>query len=260
MASFGRVLRGVWRLGRVAAHVLRGVWIVRREFDGASAAHRCARIQWWSAMLLALLGLRLRPGGRFHVGPQLIVANHVSWLDIMAVHAICPQARFVSKADVKAWPLLGGLIVQAGTLFIERENRRDALRVVHQSAEALKAGDTVAFFPEGTTSDGHHLLPFHANLLQAAVVTGVPVQPLALRFSEPGHAVSPSAAYIGDTTLAQSLWMIACADGLEVHVEVLAPLDPAGLDRRALSQQVRGRIADALGLPSKPDAREGDVS
>lgn len=254
MASLGRAVRGVWRIARVAVHVLHGVWIARREFDGASAAHRCARIQWWSATLLARLGMRLRPSGRFHHGAQLIVANHVSWLDIMAVHAICPQARFVSKADVKAWPLLGGLIVQAGTLFIERESRRDALRVVHQSAEALQAGDTVAFFPEGTTSDGHHLLPFHANLLQAAVTTGVPVQPVALRFSEPGHAVSPSAAYIGETTLAQSLWTIACADALEVHVDVLAPIASAGLDRRGLSEAARERIATALGLPSTPDA------
>ena len=243
-----RRLRAAWRLGRVGLHILRGVWIAWREFDGASQAHRCARIQWWSATLLALLGITLRPSGRFQNGPQLLAANHVSWLDIMAVHAVCPQARFVSKSDVKAWPLLGWLITQAGTLFIERENKRDALRVVHQSAEALKAGDTVAFFPEGTTSDGHHLLPFHANLLQAAVSSGAPVQPVALRFSEPGHAVSPSAVYIGDTTLLDSLWTIAGAQGLEVHVDVLAPVVSTGLDRRALVQTVRERIAAALGI------------
>jgi 1-acyl-sn-glycerol-3-phosphate acyltransferase len=248
VATFGQRLRAVWRVTRMAGHVLRGAWIAWREFDGASPAHRCARIQQWSAEMLALLGITLRPSGRFQHGPQLLAINHVSWLDIMAVHAVCPQARFVSKADVKAWPLLGWLITQAGTLFIERENKRDALRVVHQSAEALKAGDTVAFFPEGTTSDGHHLLPFHANLLQAAVSSGAPVQPIALRFSEPGHAVSPSAAYIGETTLVQSLWMIACASGIEVHVDVLEPVASVGLDRRALVQAVRGRIAGALGL------------
>ncbi len=249
MAGFGRSLRAFWRVGRMVGHVLHGVWIAWREFDGASSAHRCARIQQWSAEMLVLLGITLRPSGRFQTGPQLLAINHVSWLDIMAVHAVCPQARFVSKADVKAWPLLGWLITQAGTLFIERESKRDALRVVHQSAEALKAGDTVAFFPEGTTSDGHHLLPFHANLLQAAVSSGAPVQPVALRFSEPGHAVSPSAAYIGETTLVQSLWMIACASGIEVHVDVLEPVASEGLDRRALVQAVRGRIAAALGVP-----------
>jgi 1-acyl-sn-glycerol-3-phosphate acyltransferase len=254
VASIGRAVRGAWRLGRVLAHLVRGALIARAEFDTASAAHRAARIQWWSALLLARLGIRLHPSGRFREGAQLIAANHVSWLDISAVHAVCPQARFVSKADVRAWPLLGALIARAGTLFIERENRRDALRVVHQSAEALQAGDTVAFFPEGTTSDGHHLLPFHANLLQAAVTTGAPVQPVALRFAEPGHAVSPSAAYVGETTLLQSLWRIACAQGLEVHVDVLEPVDPAGLDRRALAEAVRARIAAALDRGAAPPA------
>jgi 1-acyl-sn-glycerol-3-phosphate acyltransferase len=219
-----------------------------REFDGASAAHRCARIQWWSAKLLALLGMRLQPMGRFQLGPQLVVANHVSWLDITAVHAVCPQARFVSKSDVKAWPVLGWLIGAAGTLFIERENKRDALRVVHQSAQALREGDTVAVFPEGTTSDGHHLLPFHANLLQAAVATGTPLQPLALRFSDPDHAVSPAAAYIGDMTLAESLWTIVCAEGLVVHIDILPQQPVDGLDRRALGEAVRTQIAAALGV------------
>jgi len=243
-----RRVRAVWRLGRVVVHILHGVWVAWREFDGVSAAHRCARIQWWSAKLLVLLGMRLQPMGRFQLGPQLVVANHVSWLDIAAVHAVCPQARFVSKSDVKAWPVLGWLIGAAGTLFIERENKRDALRVVHQSAQALREGDTVAVFPEGTTSDGHHLLPFHANLLQAAVVTGTPLQPLALRFSDPDHAVSPAAAYIGDMTLAESLWAIVCAEGLVVHIDILAQQPVDGLDRRALGEAVRAQIAAALGV------------
>jgi 1-acyl-sn-glycerol-3-phosphate acyltransferase len=164
------------------------------------------------------------------------------------VHAVCPQARFVSKSDVKAWPVLGWLIGAAGTLFIERENKRDALRVVHQSAQALREGDTVAVFPEGTTSDGHHLLPFHANLLQAAVATGTPLQPLALRFSDPDHAVSPAAAYIGDMTLAESLWTIVCAEGLVVHIDILPQQPVDGLDRRALGEAVRTQIAAALGV------------
>ena len=200
-----RSLRAIWRLGRVLVHILHGVWVAWREFDGASAAHRCARIQWWSAKLLALLGLRLRPDGRFAPGAHLIAANHVSWLDITAVHAVCPQARFVSKADVKAWPVLGWLIAAAGTIFIERESKRDALRVVHQSAEALAAGDTVAFFPEGTTSDGHHLLPFHANLLQAPIAIEAPVQPVALRFFDAQGRLSLSPCYIGDDSPVVSL-------------------------------------------------------
>ena len=129
--------------------------------------------------------------GQFRSRATLVTANHVSWLDIAAVHAVCPQARFVSKADVRHWPLLGWLIGAVGTLFIERERKRDAMRVVHQMAESLIAGDVVAVFPEGTTGDGRALLPFHANLLQAAIAAEAPVQPVALRYTEPGLGLQP---------------------------------------------------------------------
>ena len=241
-----RSLRAIWRLGRVLVHILHGVWVAWREFDGASAAHRCARIQWWSAKLLALLGLRLRPDGRFAPGAHLIAANHVSWLDITAVHAVCPQARFVSKADVKAWPVLGWLIAAAGTIFIERESKRDALRVVHQSAEALAAGDTVAFFPEGTTSDGHHLLPFHANLLQAALDAGAPVQPVGLRFLDGiGGATSDAPSFVGDESFLGSVWRTLKAPGITAVVHFGAPERALGRDRRAWSQALHAAV-DAL--------------
>jgi 1-acyl-sn-glycerol-3-phosphate acyltransferase len=125
-----------------------------------------------------------------------------------------PAARFVSKADVRAWPLVSRLVDAAGTLYLERERKRDALRVVHAMASALQQGQTVAIFPEGTTSTGHGLLPFHANLLQAAISTDTPVQPVALRFSDATHAVSLAAEFVGATTLLQSLWQTACGEPL----------------------------------------------
>lgn len=241
-----RSLIGAWRLLRTVAHVLHGTWVAWREFGAASEAVRCAHIQWWSAKLLHVLGVQLRPMGRFEAGPQLIVANHISWLDIAAIHAVCPQARFVSKSDVKEWPLLGWLIGSAGTLFIERASKRDALRVVHQMAAALQAGDTVAVFPEGTTGTGHTLLPFHANLLQAVLPGATPVQPVVLRYAEPGHAVSPAVAFVGDTTLVGSIWSVVCARGLSVEVEVLPRQPSEGLDRRAVSALVSEQIAAKL--------------
>jgi len=175
------------------------------------------------------------------------VANHVSWLDIAAVHALLPQSRFVSKADVRHWPLVGTLVEGAGTLFIERESKRDALRVVHQTAAALQAGDCVAVFPEGTTGPGPALLPFHANLLQAAVSTGAPVLPVVLRWHQPGERFSTAAQFIGGTTLAQSLWRIASARGLAIDVQILPAVASAGQDRRALGEALRGVIAARLG-------------
>jgi 1-acyl-sn-glycerol-3-phosphate acyltransferase len=242
-----RRLRAAWRLVRIALHVLHGVAIVLLRFGTLDVAARRSRVRWWAAKMLRVAGVGHEVHGASRPGGVLLVANHVSWLDIVAIHAACPQARFVSKADVKAWPVLNRLVDAADSLYIERERRRDAMRVVHHMGEALAAGDTVAVFPEGTTGDGHALLPFHANLLQAAIATTTPVQPVALRFSDAVHAVSPAVAYVGDTTLLQSLWWVACAEGLRVRVDFLDAQTTAHADRRALAERLRGQIAAALG-------------
>jgi 1-acyl-sn-glycerol-3-phosphate acyltransferase len=241
-----RALIGAWRLARLLQHGVHGLAIIALRFGSYSAAQRHARIQWWSAKVLRLIGIRLHANGTPRAGAKLVVSNHVSWLDIAAIHAVIPEAHFVSKADVKAWPLIGRLVSGAGTLFIEREKKRDALRVVHQMAEALKAGDTVAVFPEGTTGDGHTLLPFHANLLQAAIATETPVQPVVLRFFDAQHAISPLAEFLGETTLAQSAWRFVRSRGLNVEVRVLAPQATAHADRRALAEHLRQTIEAEL--------------
>ena len=246
MRSCWRLLRSCWRLLRAVIHVLHGLAWVLLGFPRMNAAGRQARIAWWARKMFVVLGMGLEVRGVFKPGAKLIVANHISWLDIMAVHAVCPQARFVSKADVQAWPLIGRLVGAAGTLYIVREKARDALRVVHQMADALASGDTVAVFPEGTTGAGHELLPFHANLLQAAIATEVPVQPVALRYADEQHQVSPAADYTGTISLAQSLWMLAGAQGLRVRVEVLPAEAVLHADRRALAVHLRQQISAAL--------------
>lgn len=242
-------LRAAWRLLRSSLHLLHGMAVMTR-FPVLDAAGRQARIRWWSAGVLRHMGLGLQiEGVQPRPGATLLVANHISWLDIVSLHAAVPQARFVSKADVLRWPLLGWLIRGAGTLFIERASKRDALRVVHAMAAALQAGDTVAVFPEGTTGAGRELLPFHANLLQAAVATGTPVQPAALRYAQPGEPFSSTVEFMGDTTLLQSMWRIARARGLVVHVRLLPPQGSEHADRRALAETLRGQISAALGEP-----------
>jgi 1-acyl-sn-glycerol-3-phosphate acyltransferase len=252
-------LKATWRLARVVVHGLHGLVVVLWRFPRLDRKAREQRIQWWAAGLLKRLGITLDVRGHVTPGGKLIVANHISWLDIMAVHAVCPQARFVSKADVKSWPLIARLVDAAGTLYLERERKRDAMRVVHQMAEALAAGHTVAVFPEGTTADGRTLLPFHANLLQAAIATHARVQPVALRFSDRTSDVSPAAEFLGDTTLAQSLWRLASADGMKVHVTLLSPRASAHADRRALAHTLREDIETALGdLVSEVGAELGE--
>jgi len=237
---------GLWRLLRVALHVLHGMAVVALRFGSLDTGQRQQRIGWWSRGLLSAIGVRLVADGELRAGANLLVANHISWLDIAAVHAVCPRARFVSKADVRHWPLLGWLIAAVGTLFIERERKRDALRVVHQVAAALQGGESVAVFPEGTTGDGRTVLPFHANLLQAAIASETPVQPVALRYTEPGLDWSPAVSWLGATTLVHSVWAIACARDVQVQVSVLPARATAHADRRALAQRLHDDIAQAL--------------
>ena len=241
-----RALVATWRILRVIGMVAQGLWLTAFVMPRADAAAWHAVMQRWSLRMLRCLGVTMRVSGTPQPGAVLMVANHVSWLDIPALHASSPRAHFVSKSAIAHWPLLGRLARAGGTLFIERERKRDALRVVHEVAAALRLGDAVAVFPEGTTGAGHEVLPFHANLLQAAITTATAVQPIALRYSEPAHAVSVAAQYIGDTTLVESLMKVCTARGLVVDVRFL-PVEPAGeLDRRVLAQRLHDRIADEL--------------
>jgi 1-acyl-sn-glycerol-3-phosphate acyltransferase len=169
----------------------------------------------------------------------------------------------VSKSEVHHWPLIGTMAAAAGTLFIERASRRDAMRVVHQMAAALRAGDVLAVFPEGTTSDGLGLLPFHANLIQAAISADAPVVPVALRYVDgPTGQNSQAVSCVGDESLVASVWRTVCAPGLQVRLAWGQPEPAAGRDRRAwakdLQQQVHTLWLD-LGANQPPSPRSAPL-
>jgi 1-acyl-sn-glycerol-3-phosphate acyltransferase len=237
----------LWRLLRTFVHVVQGLWIIRTRFGRLGAAQRTEHIRDWSGQVLRILGVELVVHGEpWRSGPALVVANHVSWLDILVMNAVQP-ARFVSKADVKHWPLLGSLITGAGTLYIEREKRRDAMRVVHHVAERLQAKDLIAIFPEGTTGDGVTMLPFHANLFEAAIAAEAPVLPVALSFVHaPTGGRHDAPTYIGDTTLIASLWATLRATGLQAVVTYGDAQLCEGRTRRVWAQAVRAAIAELL--------------
>lgn len=246
-----RQLRAAWRALRAIGHVLRGLWIIRSKFGRLTLPQTQLLVREWSRQMLAILGVELLVQGTPPAhGPLLMVSNHMSWLDILVLNAAHPS-RFVSKADVKSWPLLGSLITGAGTLYIERESRRDAMRVVHRMAERLRAGDVLTVFPEGTTGDGRALLPFHANLLQAAIAANAPVLPLALSFVDSVRGGRHDAPlFIGDTTLVASIWTTLCADGVQAQVRYGEAQPPRGRDRRTWSQDLRTEVER---LRSQPD-------
>ena len=234
----------LWRGLRAIGHVLRGLWVIRSEFGRLQPPECALLVREWSRQMLSIMGVELvvrgNPPGH---GPVLLVANHISWLDILVMDAAQP-ARFVSKSDVRSWPLLGSLVTGAGTLYIERENRRDAMRVVHQMADSLRAGDILAVFPEGTTGDGQTLLPFHANLIQAAISVNAPVLPVGLSFVD-GHTGQRSDAplFIGDTTMLQSIWSTLRATRVQAVVHFGEPELFAGRDRRTWAHDLRETVA-----------------
>jgi 1-acyl-sn-glycerol-3-phosphate acyltransferase len=240
-------LVALWRLLRASAHVLRGLWIIRREFGRLTPDQRALRVREWSRQMLAIMGVTLVVRGTPPAqGPVLLVANHISWLDILVMDAAHP-ARFVSKADIKHWPVLGSLITGAGTLYIERASRRDAMRVVHQMAAALTAGDTLAVFPEGTTHDGRTLLPFHANLIQAAISAHAPALPVALQYLDGASgAISDAPLFVGETTLLQSVWRTLRADGMQACVHFGEPQRANGRDRRTCAADLQQAVGAML--------------
>lgn len=232
------------RLSRLGAHALRGQRVVRDEFPRLDAAGRRSEIRDWSAALLRHCGIDLQVTGTPAAEPALVAANHVSWIDIFAINAVQP-VRFVSKAEAAQWPLIGPLVRGVGTLFIERERAQDVVRVIREMAQSLQGGDHVGVFPEGTTTLGHQLLPFHANLFQAACTGDVPVQPVLLFYSDARSGrFSRAAAYIGDETMLGSLWRLSAAPRLRVEVDYLEPIRSAS--RRALAQQTRDAIVERL--------------
>lgn len=232
-----------WKLARALWHILVGFVTILLVFPHISQAQRERRIQVWSIKMLACLAIALLVKGQHVItGPILLMANHISWLDITALHA-ARFCRFVSKADIKQWPVIGTLATGVGTLFIERESRRDAMRVVHHMTERLRAGDVIGVFPEGTTSDGQRLLPFHANLFQAAIAADAPVQPVALQFIDQASGqISLAPCYVGDDTLWGSLWRTLCTPGIAVVITFGAPQLAQGRDRRAWALALRDDI------------------
>ncbi len=238
-----RTLRAIWKILRGLWHLLAGMWVLQVHFPRLSREQREMRVQVWALELLALWGIRLKVQGRPVVGgPALIVSNHISWLDILVIHA-ARYCRFVSKADIQGWPLVGSLATGAGTLYIERASRRDALRMVRDMANAMKDGDVLAVFPEGTTSDGQSLLPFHANLIQSAIMAEAPVQPMAIRFVDAQtEEITLAPCYIGDDTLMASVWRTLTASPITAVVSFGALQHAQGRDRRQWAHELRETV------------------
>jgi 1-acyl-sn-glycerol-3-phosphate acyltransferase len=235
-----------WRLTRAILHLLAGLATCALVFPWASAALRERLTRRWSRQLLALCRVQVeQPAGAPALAHAMVVANHISWVDIFVINSLYP-CRFVAKAEIRAWPVLGWLVERAGTVFIARGKRRDLRHIFKGMVDVLRQGQRVAFFPEGTTSLQGRLLPFHANLFEAAIDAKVPVQPVAIEYVDAAGSYPQVVDFVGEITFVQSFLAILSGPPVRARLACLAPIDAAAGERRELAHAAHDAIAGAL--------------
>ena len=248
-----RPLRYLVRLPLLAWHVLVHLPLTlllmappfgRLRLAGGELLHH-RMVRWWSGGLLRVFGMRVRRTGTPMPGAVMFVANHVSWIDIVALHSQ-RMMGFVAKREIADWPLVGWLASQAETIYHQRGSQESLGGVLHEMLARLRTGRAVGVFPEGRTRDGREVGPFHARIFLAAVEAGVPVQPVALRYGEGASAQADVAFAPGESFFANFLRLLG-EPSRPVEVVFLEPIRPGDAEgRRRIADIARERIVAAM--------------
>jgi 1-acyl-sn-glycerol-3-phosphate acyltransferase len=237
------VFRGI----RVLLHLLFGM-LLAISYPYLNQTRQRHILKTWSRQLLTILNIGIQIEGQQLArgeGGCLIVANHVSWLDIYVLNAIHPS-QFIAKSEVRNWPVIGWISRRCGTIFIERALRQNASLINRRVSLLLKEGACIGLFPEGTTTDGKQVGHFHSALIQPAIDAGVRVCPTALRYQDEEGKLSSAAAFTGDTTLVQSIWRILCCPHLNALVVFTPALLATNENRRVMARTAQAAIAQGL--------------
>ena len=246
-----RPLRYVLRVPLLLLHIVLGLpptlllinrFTARWTLDGERVDHRVIRA--WSGGLMRIFGFRVRRIGEPLRGAHLLVANHVSWIDIELVHSQ-RVVGFVAKAEIDRWPLIGWLASRAGTIYHTRGSNASLNGVLEMMVGRLDSGQAVGVFPEGGTTGGDEVRTFHARIFQCAFEAQVPVQPVALRYGEGGNAQTTVAFARGENFLQNFLRLLG-EPGRVAEVHFLPPMMPGEGGRRRLAEQARERIVEAM--------------
>ena len=228
----------------LATHMMYGLFCVSLLFPFLSADAKNTHIHNWSKQLLKHLGIKLTVHGKNETVEitEILIANHSSWLDIFALNAV-EVSRFIAKAEVGSWPLIGRLCKKTGTLFIQRNKASELTRLNKEIEEAVNRGQKIAFFPEGTTSDGLSVLKFKSALIQPIIENKLNVQPVYLRYVDKHGQQTTQAAYFDDISLVRSIRQVLSAIGLTIELHYLEPITPYDHDtRRDLSMRIENAI------------------
>lgn len=232
---------------RLILLVLGGALLALLFFPLCPDRRRLALKRGWSAALLSAMGIKLESDLDAMVPGALVVANHISWVDILVINAALPCA-FVSKEEVRRWPVIGWLAASNDTVFLRRGSRGHARIINEQVAKLLEIGKHVAVFPEGTTTDGRSVLHFHAALIQPALAAGRPVVPLALSYWSPDGERSLAPRYDGDISLGECLRAILRQRCIIARLMATPALGLHGEDRRRVALAAREAIVVAAEL------------
>lgn len=226
-------------------------WILWIKFPRLSRERKLQEIKGWSQKTLGILGIQViheAPLTRIEQSdtPLMFVANHVSWVDALIIQSIQPSI-FVAKSEIKNWPIIGTIATACGVVFVDRGSPSSARRMVDDVSSALHHGYCVAGFPEGTSSEGHTVSLFHANLFEAAINHHVQVQPLAIRYTNPqSGALCLKAAFIGDIGFVESLHQVITSGGIHAKVFAGDLLSPQGHSRRTLAHLSHRSVSSQL--------------
>lgn len=233
------------RLLHVGVHLASGLLQCALLFGFLPLASRNALVRRWSRGMMRVFRIQVvatGPGQGDAAGA--VVANHVSWIDVFVLNAV-GTCRFVAKSEVRGWPAIGWLSARAGTIYVARGARAGLTAANATIATHLRAGERVAFFPEGTSGPQGGVLPFHANLFQGVIAAGAPVHPVAIRYLGPDGALSAAAEYIGDMSLWESIVSLLTHGPFVAEIALLAPIPATGCNRRGLALQAQADIAGA---------------
>jgi 1-acyl-sn-glycerol-3-phosphate acyltransferase len=243
------LLTRAYRTARIFVHTITGLIVASSLLPLIGVARKRSVVKWWCGGLLRAFHIKVNTFGNLppaNTQGVMFVANHVSWADIHALNSLIPL-RFVAKSDIKDWPIFGYLVTKANTLFIDRSKRQHAGRIVETVADSLKAGDNLCYFPEGTTSDGTHMLPFKSSVLQAAINANTQIWPVAIRYVNADGSVNTEMAYAGETSMIESMKLIIMQKNALVELHFLAPIMAAQWHRRELTdaafQAIKSKLA-----------------
>ena len=239
-----------FRTARIISHTITGLIVASAILPLVSVQRKQGIVKWWCGGLLRAFHIKVNTFG--HLPPAnthgaMFVANHVSWADIHALNSLIPL-RFVAKSDIKSWPIFGYLVTKANTLFIDRSKRQAAGRIVETVSNSLSAGDNLCYFPEGTTTDGTHMLPFKSSVLQAAINAKTHVWPVAIRYVNIDGSINTEMAYAGQTSMIESMKLIIMQQNAVVELHFYAPIQATNRNRRELTDAAFATINTKLTL------------